>query len=106
MQPSFFARIHIAHHVVNKSTEGVLEAVLDFMTPPSSETRMDRCSMFLCGVEGGYSLFIRNGRPLYHYNFVTQACYEVTWAERLSPGPNVIRVEFFMTEAASARAGR
>ncbi len=46
------------------------------------------------GVVGGYALYIKDGRPTYEYNFFTQDRYTVTSSEALSPGPNVIRMEF------------
>ncbi|MDA8172665.1 MAG: sulfatase-like hydrolase/transferase [Nitrospiraceae bacterium] len=46
------------------------------------------------GVVGGYVLYIKDGRPTYEYNYITQTRYKVTSSEVLSPGPNVIRMEF------------
>ncbi|MFI5398255.1 MAG: sulfatase-like hydrolase/transferase [Candidatus Binatia bacterium] len=46
------------------------------------------------GVVGGFSLFVKDGRPTYEYNFVTQARYTVSSSEALSPGPNTIRMVF------------
>ncbi len=46
------------------------------------------------GVVGGYVLHIKDGRPTYEYNLLTQTRYTVRSAETLSPGPNVIRMEF------------
>ena len=46
------------------------------------------------GVVGGYVLYIKDGRPTYEYNMVTQTRSRVTGSQALSPGPNVIRMEF------------
>ncbi|WP_434130885.1 arylsulfatase [Methylocaldum sp. GT1BB] len=46
------------------------------------------------GVVGGFALYVKDGRPVYEYNYVTQARYSVTGSEPLSPGPNTIRMEF------------
>ena len=46
------------------------------------------------GVVGGYALYIKDGRPTYEYNFITQTHYKLTSSEVLHPGPNIIRMEF------------
>jgi hypothetical protein len=46
------------------------------------------------GVVGGYALYVKEGRPVYEYNFVTRSHTKVTGSRALAPGPNVIRVEF------------
>jgi arylsulfatase len=43
---------------------------------------------------GGYTLYIKDGRPIYEYNWFTQARYKVVGSEKLAPGPATIRVEF------------
>jgi arylsulfatase len=46
------------------------------------------------GAAGGYALFIKDGRPVYEYNYFAHERYKVTSSETLSPGPAVIRVDF------------
>jgi arylsulfatase len=46
------------------------------------------------GAAGGYSLYIKNGTPVYEYNYFAHERYKVTSSEVLSPGPAVIRVDF------------
>jgi hypothetical protein len=46
------------------------------------------------GVSAGYALYVKNGKPIYEYNWFTQAYYKIASPEVLSPGPNVIRVDF------------
>ncbi|AGA27071.1 arylsulfatase [Singulisphaera acidiphila] len=46
------------------------------------------------GVVGGYTLFIKEGKPVYEYNRFTQDRYKVSGSERLAPGKHSIRVEF------------
>jgi hypothetical protein len=46
------------------------------------------------GVVGGFSLYIKDGRPVYEYNYFTQARSKVIGSEVLSPGPAAIRMEF------------
>jgi arylsulfatase len=46
------------------------------------------------GVVAGYTLYIKDGKPNYEYNWFTQSRYKVTGSEKLKPGPNTVRVEF------------
>jgi arylsulfatase len=46
------------------------------------------------GAAGGYTLYIKDGKPIYEYNYFAHERYKVTSSERLSPGPAVIRVDF------------
>jgi arylsulfatase len=46
------------------------------------------------GAAGGYTLYIKDGKPVYEYNFFAHERYKVTSSETLSPGTAVIRVDF------------
>jgi arylsulfatase len=46
------------------------------------------------GAAGGYTLYIKDGKPVYEYNYFAHERYKVTSSETLSPGPNAIRVDF------------
>ena len=46
------------------------------------------------GTVSGYTLYVKNGRPVYEYNYYTTRRTVVTGAEPLAPGPNTVRVEF------------
>jgi len=46
------------------------------------------------GVGGGFTLYIKDGKPVYEYNFMAHGHYKVTSSETLSPGQTVIRVDF------------
>ena len=46
------------------------------------------------GIVAGYTLYIKDGKPTYEYNWFTQSRYKVTSSERLQPGASTIRVEF------------
>jgi arylsulfatase A-like enzyme len=46
------------------------------------------------GAAGGYTLFIKDGKPIYEYNYFAHERYKITSSETLSPGPAVIRVDF------------
>jgi arylsulfatase len=46
------------------------------------------------GVVGGYTLYIKHGKPTYEYNWFTQARYKITSSASVAPGKNVIKVDF------------
>jgi arylsulfatase len=46
------------------------------------------------GAAGGYTLYIKDGKPVYEYNYMAHARYKVASSETLSLGPAVIRVDF------------
>ena len=45
------------------------------------------------GAAGGYTLYIKDGKPIYEYNFMAHERYKIESSETLSPGPAVIRVD-------------
>jgi arylsulfatase len=57
------------------------------------------------GVVGGYSLFVKDGKPTYEYNWFGQARYRVTSSENLPPGKSVVRVEFAYDGGGLAKGG-
>ena len=46
------------------------------------------------GTAGGFSLYVKDGRPVYEYNLVTIQRTKITGTEALMPGQNIVRVEF------------
>lgn len=46
------------------------------------------------GIVGGYTLYVQDRRPVYEYNWFTQARYKVTGASPLPVGPCTIRMQF------------
>jgi arylsulfatase len=46
------------------------------------------------GVAGGFTLYIKDGRPVYEYNYATLQRTKITGTETLAPGQNVVRMEF------------
>ena len=46
------------------------------------------------GFVGGYTLFVKDGKPSYEYNWFGQTRYQVTSSEKLPAGKSTIRVEF------------
>jgi len=45
------------------------------------------------GAAGGYTLYIKDGKPIYEYNFFAHERYKVVSSVTLSPGPAVVRVD-------------
>ena len=46
------------------------------------------------GLVGGYALYIKDGKPVYTYNYFNLERYTITGASKLTPGPATIRFEF------------
>ena len=46
------------------------------------------------GIVGGYSFYIKEGKPAYEYNRFTQDRYRVVSGEKIAPGPHALRVAF------------
>jgi len=46
------------------------------------------------GFAGGYSLYVKDGKPTYEYNWFGEARYQVRSSQKLSPGSAPIRMEF------------
>ena len=46
------------------------------------------------GVVGGYTLYVKDRRPVYEYNWFTQARYKVAGTAPLPVGPCTVRMEF------------
>src|SRR5438309_467539 len=57
------------------------------------------------GFSGGYSLYLKDGKPIYEYNWFGEARYRVRSSQRLSPGPATIRVEFKYDGGGIAKGG-
>jgi len=43
---------------------------------------------------GGFTLYVKNGKPVYEYNLVSLQRTKITSPKILVPGKNVVRVEF------------
>jgi arylsulfatase len=46
------------------------------------------------GAAGGYTLYIKDGKPVYEYNFMAHERYKLASSEALIAGPATIRVDF------------
>ena len=57
------------------------------------------------GISGGYTLYIEEGKPIYEYNWFTQARYKVTSPEQLPPGSATIRLEFKYDGGGAGKGG-
>jgi len=57
------------------------------------------------GVVGGYTLFVKDGKPTYEYNWFGQARYRVDSSEKLPDGKSTIRVEFKYDGGGLAKGG-
>ncbi len=57
------------------------------------------------GFAGGYSLYVKDGKPTYEYNWYGEARYRVRSSQRLPPGPATIQVEFKYDGGGVAKGG-
>jgi arylsulfatase len=57
------------------------------------------------GVTAGYALYVKEGRPVFEYNYFTQARFKIASAEKLPPGSCTIRFEFKYDGWGFARGG-
>jgi arylsulfatase len=57
------------------------------------------------GRVGGYTLFVKDGTPMYEYNWFGQTRYQVTSSEKLPAGKSTIRVEFKYDGGGLAKGG-
>jgi arylsulfatase A-like enzyme len=46
------------------------------------------------GAAGGYTLYIKDGKPVFEYNYMAHERYKVAGSKTISPGPARIRVDF------------
>jgi hypothetical protein len=46
------------------------------------------------GTSGGWTLYIKHGKPTYEYNWYTQQHYKIASSASVMPGRNVIKVDF------------
>jgi len=57
------------------------------------------------GTAGGFALYIKNEKPTYEYNWITQERYKITSSVPVSPGKNVVRMEFKYDGGGVAKGG-
>lgn len=57
------------------------------------------------GTVGGYSLFVKDGRPTYEYNWFGQERYRIASSEPLPAGKSTVRVEFKYDGGGLAKGG-
>ncbi len=57
------------------------------------------------GTVGGYTLFVKDGKPTYEYNWFGMSRYRVTGSEKLPTGKSVVRVEFKYDGGGLAKGG-
>jgi arylsulfatase len=83
--PNIKNRSHVVTAFVDKPGDGVLVAA--------------------GGTVAGYTLFVKDGKPTYEYNWFGQARYRVTSSDQLPQGKSTIRVEFKYDGGGLAKGG-
>src|SRR6185436_9889543 len=46
------------------------------------------------GAPGGFTLYVKDGKPVYEYNFFGHERYKIAGSQAIAPGPAVVRVDF------------
>ena len=54
---------------------------------------------------GGWSLYVKDGKPAYTYNWLGLKCYDVTSQTKLAPGKNTIRFDFAYDGGGAGKGG-
>jgi arylsulfatase A-like enzyme len=57
------------------------------------------------GVAGGWTLFIKQGKPRFEYNWYTQERYKIASSASVTPGTNIIKVDFKYDGGGIAKGG-
>ena len=57
------------------------------------------------GIIGGWSLYAKNGKPIYHYNFYGVDRYTVEGTSQIPPGTHQVRMEFKYDGGGLAKGG-
>jgi hypothetical protein len=57
------------------------------------------------GVAGGYTLFVKQGKPRFEYNWYAQERYKIASSASVTPGKNVIKVDFKYDGGGIAKGG-
>jgi hypothetical protein len=57
------------------------------------------------GIVGGNALYVKDGKPIYEYNWFSQQRYKVQSSDKLTPGPATVRMEFKYDGGGLAKGG-
>jgi arylsulfatase A-like enzyme len=57
------------------------------------------------GTVGGWALFVKDGKPVYEYNWFGMERYRITSSDSLPPGRSIVRVEFKYDGGGLAKGG-
>jgi arylsulfatase A-like enzyme len=57
------------------------------------------------GLFGGWGMYLNQGKPVFHYNFVDVAHYDVASADSLTPGKHTIEMQFAYDGGGIGRGG-
>jgi arylsulfatase len=57
------------------------------------------------GLFGGWGLYLNQGKPVFHYNFVDVARFDVAGKESLAPGKHTVEMQFAYDGGGIGRGG-
>ena len=79
----------------NISESGILNMKgVPFTVTAELESSGDGVLMALGGVSGGMSLYVKDGKPTFYYNWFDVDAYRVQSSKALPSGPSTVRLEF------------
>ena len=89
---TYFQGAHIPDSAASKSTQNRSHTITAYIDIPKGGS--DGVLIAAGGTVGGFSLYVKDGRPVYEYNILTLQRTKITDAETLVAGQNVVRMEF------------
>lgn len=93
-----------APNVLNKSFS--ITADVDLGQTSSEKSANDGAILSLGGSDGGFGLYVRDGRPVFVGNFLNRSITRVTGDAPLVPGPAKLRAEFTYDGGGLGKGGK
>jgi arylsulfatase len=85
---------------ITKNTSHTITATIDV-----PKTGGDGVIVANGGFSGGYAIYIKHGKPTYEYNWFAIDRYKITSSAAVTPGKNVIKVDFKYDGGGPAKGG-
>ena len=77
---------------VTESPEAVQTLMKALVTIDVPQSGADGVLVAEGGAAGGFTLYVKEGKPIYEYNYMAHARYKVASSETLAPGPDALIV--------------
>lgn len=89
---TYFQGARIPDSAASKSTQNRSHTITVYLDIPPGGA--DGVLVAAGGTVGGFSFYVKDGRPVYEYNLATMYRTRITGTETLTQGYNVVRMEF------------